>query len=441
MGRGKLPLRLIPKERARRITFAKRKKGLLKKAYELSTLCDVKVCVLIDDSRNQLSDHHDHRHNHDHHDHKYQHQPGQIQTWPEQPHEVESIIAMYLAYKAKNPVSKKDLDLTDFFKDKIKRLQHETKKLAEENNKIMMLKSHPDHHHDHLDQHHDHQFELWDNRIDGFSLAQIEDLKIHLDQIISHANKHWSDRCNSMMIMRVTPHNSNCYHDHDHHQFGISTSHLSPMRIMMDHGGNSYQTSDCQYDNFNYHNINNQFVIPQYDPHTYHDPAQYSWRHDQPSSSKTVPFDNHMVSSFMNNVPRSGSFTSMMLNNHETDYNHEDEGQYYSRLMNIGSSIFDDNNNIISGNDAVTSAMNDHDHHVLHHHQHGVFLNHADMALQPYMRPFADGLRYSPSMGPVYEQYSPANQFRASSSQKDVKFHDNHGVGKAPAARCSLNMD
>lgn len=43
----KRSLKLIPNETARRTTFRKRKAGLLKKAKELSTLCDVKVCSLI----------------------------------------------------------------------------------------------------------------------------------------------------------------------------------------------------------------------------------------------------------------------------------------------------------------------------------------------------------------------------------------------------------
>ncbi|KAF8010942.1 hypothetical protein BT93_J1543 [Corymbia citriodora subsp. variegata] len=47
MGRGKLALELIPKEKARRITYEKRKKGLIKKAQEFSTLCGVDACMII----------------------------------------------------------------------------------------------------------------------------------------------------------------------------------------------------------------------------------------------------------------------------------------------------------------------------------------------------------------------------------------------------------
>ncbi|GMH22973.1 hypothetical protein Nepgr_024816 [Nepenthes gracilis] len=47
MERAKLTMEFITNEKARDTTFQKRKKGLKKKAYELSTLCDVPICVII----------------------------------------------------------------------------------------------------------------------------------------------------------------------------------------------------------------------------------------------------------------------------------------------------------------------------------------------------------------------------------------------------------
>ncbi|OWM91276.1 agamous-like MADS-box protein AGL11 [Punica granatum] len=47
MGRGRLALELIGKEKSRRVTFEKRKTGLLKKAKEFSILCGVDTCVII----------------------------------------------------------------------------------------------------------------------------------------------------------------------------------------------------------------------------------------------------------------------------------------------------------------------------------------------------------------------------------------------------------
>ncbi|CAJ1938613.1 unnamed protein product [Sphenostylis stenocarpa] len=47
MGRGRIPMDLIEKEKARKTTFQKRKTGLIKKVYEFSTLCSVDVGVII----------------------------------------------------------------------------------------------------------------------------------------------------------------------------------------------------------------------------------------------------------------------------------------------------------------------------------------------------------------------------------------------------------
>ncbi|KAK4804829.1 hypothetical protein SAY86_004646 [Trapa natans] len=47
MGRKKVRLELITKESTRKTTFRKRKVGLLKKAFELATLCGIKGCAVI----------------------------------------------------------------------------------------------------------------------------------------------------------------------------------------------------------------------------------------------------------------------------------------------------------------------------------------------------------------------------------------------------------
>ncbi|KAL9263027.1 Floral homeotic protein APETALA 3-like protein [Drosera capensis] len=47
MGRAKLPMKFIEKEKTRSTTYLKRKKGLKKKAQELSILCDVPICIII----------------------------------------------------------------------------------------------------------------------------------------------------------------------------------------------------------------------------------------------------------------------------------------------------------------------------------------------------------------------------------------------------------
>ncbi|KAF7124145.1 hypothetical protein RHSIM_Rhsim12G0176200 [Rhododendron simsii] len=47
MGRGKVELKRIENPSSRQATFSKRRNGLLKKAYELSILCDAEVALLV----------------------------------------------------------------------------------------------------------------------------------------------------------------------------------------------------------------------------------------------------------------------------------------------------------------------------------------------------------------------------------------------------------
>ena len=54
MGRKKIQITRISDERNRQVTFTKRKFGLMKKAYELSVLCDCEISVIIFNSHNKL---------------------------------------------------------------------------------------------------------------------------------------------------------------------------------------------------------------------------------------------------------------------------------------------------------------------------------------------------------------------------------------------------
>ncbi|XP_008239493.1 PREDICTED: agamous-like MADS-box protein AGL19 [Prunus mume] len=47
MGRGKVELKRIENPTSRQVTFSKRRNGLLKKAFELSVLCDAEVALII----------------------------------------------------------------------------------------------------------------------------------------------------------------------------------------------------------------------------------------------------------------------------------------------------------------------------------------------------------------------------------------------------------
>ncbi|KAI8853142.1 hypothetical protein BC829DRAFT_21832 [Chytridium lagenaria] len=54
MGRKKIKIAPIVDERNRQVTFLKRKFGLMKKAYELSVLCDCEIALIIINHNNKL---------------------------------------------------------------------------------------------------------------------------------------------------------------------------------------------------------------------------------------------------------------------------------------------------------------------------------------------------------------------------------------------------
>lgn len=54
MGRRKLEIKRIEDKSSRQVTFSKRRNGLIKKARELSILCDVEVALLVFSSHGRL---------------------------------------------------------------------------------------------------------------------------------------------------------------------------------------------------------------------------------------------------------------------------------------------------------------------------------------------------------------------------------------------------
>ncbi|KAJ7524092.1 hypothetical protein O6H91_18G077400 [Diphasiastrum complanatum] len=56
MGRGKTEIKRIENATCRQVTFSKRRNGLLKKAHEVSVLCDAQVAVIIFSSTGKLFD-------------------------------------------------------------------------------------------------------------------------------------------------------------------------------------------------------------------------------------------------------------------------------------------------------------------------------------------------------------------------------------------------
>jgi len=54
MVRGKTQMKRIENATSRQVTFSKRRNGLLKKAFELSVLCDAEVALIVFSSRGKL---------------------------------------------------------------------------------------------------------------------------------------------------------------------------------------------------------------------------------------------------------------------------------------------------------------------------------------------------------------------------------------------------
>lgn len=56
MGRGKIEIKRIDNANNRQVTFSKRRNGLLKKAMELSILCEAQVAVIIYSNTGKLAE-------------------------------------------------------------------------------------------------------------------------------------------------------------------------------------------------------------------------------------------------------------------------------------------------------------------------------------------------------------------------------------------------
>ncbi|KAI9306436.1 hypothetical protein BJ944DRAFT_49477 [Cunninghamella echinulata] len=54
MGRRKIKIQPIKDERNKQVTFLKRKNGLIKKAYELSVLCECDIALIMINPNNKL---------------------------------------------------------------------------------------------------------------------------------------------------------------------------------------------------------------------------------------------------------------------------------------------------------------------------------------------------------------------------------------------------
>ncbi|XP_022847659.1 agamous-like MADS-box protein AGL11 [Olea europaea var. sylvestris] len=105
MGRTKLTLELRNNHKACRVTFEKRRKGLEKKAYELSTLCGVKIGMILYGPAEGD-------------------EPVKPIIWPENREEIENLISSYKK-RSDDDCRQRTYDLSFFFKNKVKKVQEE----------------------------------------------------------------------------------------------------------------------------------------------------------------------------------------------------------------------------------------------------------------------------------------------------------------------------
>ncbi|XP_043694613.1 agamous-like MADS-box protein AGL82 [Telopea speciosissima] len=180
MGRAKVKLELIAKERSRNTTFQKRKKGLKKKTYEFSTLCDVDACLIIFGPKqgNRLIE---------------------PETWPENREDVLNIIERFRKNcTATEGRGNRHIGIPEFYEDQIKKLRRELIELRQHNSKT--------------------QYPTWDNRLDNLSVDQLKHLAASLDSKIefvkamidlNEGNHYVLDDVTGLIEYSVPPMNQN----------------------------------------------------------------------------------------------------------------------------------------------------------------------------------------------------------------------------------------
>ncbi|XP_041999697.1 MADS-box transcription factor PHERES 1-like [Salvia splendens] len=111
MGRGKLKMELIEEEKSRILTMKKRKKWLIKKLHQLTTLCDVPPCMIFHDPTTNSTS-----------------------VWPEEdPDQVCSLIEAYKAKKNDSSGGVREYLLSNFFDQWQRQAEEKLEKLRKKN--------------------------------------------------------------------------------------------------------------------------------------------------------------------------------------------------------------------------------------------------------------------------------------------------------------------
>ncbi|KAK1352200.1 hypothetical protein POM88_053464 [Heracleum sosnowskyi] len=151
MGRAKLTMELIKREKCRNLAFQKRKISLKKKVHELSTLCGVKSIMIISGPKQTPVQDHD-----------------QPDIWPEDHSEVLEVINKYKGQPTDERKKKTSL-LFNFFDDRNKKAQDALTKLRKSN---MQAK-----------------YPSWDERFDNFSEEKLNKIASVLEKKLGNAKK------------------------------------------------------------------------------------------------------------------------------------------------------------------------------------------------------------------------------------------------------------
>ncbi|KAK4378698.1 hypothetical protein RND71_000560 [Anisodus tanguticus] len=131
MGRAKLKMELISKEKARNATFKKRKEGLLKKLYEFTTLCNVNGLMIMYGPKQANGSNSDPE--------IWTNSSGNSTTKSLQQEEIQNLIDEYKKESNLQSGSTKIFGLSDYFVDRNKKVEEELIKLR----KINMEKKYP----------------------------------------------------------------------------------------------------------------------------------------------------------------------------------------------------------------------------------------------------------------------------------------------------------
>jgi len=116
MGRGRVSVEFIQKEKSRKIVLQKRKIGLMKKVEELSILCDVDACVILYAPNFEGQGY------------------AEPETWPKDTKEVQRILQRY--YNTTIDRRLKTYDVQEYFNERMKKVEFEISKVHKEKFKM-----------------------------------------------------------------------------------------------------------------------------------------------------------------------------------------------------------------------------------------------------------------------------------------------------------------